>query len=159
MGELRLAERLHATAIRLLRRVRGEDAAAGLSAARLSALSVLVFGGTRTVTELAEAEQVTLPTMTRLLQGMERDGLVRRRRDRGDARVVRVSATAAGRRAMEAARDRRVEHLDGLLRRLSAADARRVEAAVTVLESVLEATPGAAPPAVSSRTGARRRGG
>jgi DNA-binding MarR family transcriptional regulator len=128
-----LADRLHSVAIHLLRYARVDDAATGLSAARLSVLSVLVFGGSRTVTDLAAAEQVAVPTMTRLLQGLEGDGHVRRRRDTDDRRVVTVTATAKGRRALEAgrrARIRRVERVTGVL---SAADASVVEAAVVVL--------------------------
>ena len=72
-----LATALHSVAIHLLRRARQDDATFGLSAARLSALSVLVFGGPQRLTRLAEMEQVRPPTMTRMVQGMERDGLVR----------------------------------------------------------------------------------
>ena len=49
----RTADRLHSAAIHLLRRLRREDAATGLSAPRLSALSVVVFGGPLTLGELA----------------------------------------------------------------------------------------------------------
>ena len=91
-----LAERLHSAAIHLLRRLRAEDDASGLTAPRLSALSVLVFGGPRTVGELARAEQVRAPTISRLVAGLERDGLVRRERDPDDARVQRIRATRAG---------------------------------------------------------------
>ena len=65
-----VADRLHSAAIHLLRRLRVEDEALGISAPRLSALSVLVFAGPRRVGELAEAEQVEPPT--RLVDGMER---------------------------------------------------------------------------------------
>ena len=84
-----VADRLHSAAIQLLRRLRREDEAMGLTAARASALSVLVFGG-RPVTlgALAQAEQVSAPTITRLIVGMERDGLVRREPDAKDGRVV-----------------------------------------------------------------------
>ncbi len=63
-----LAQRLHGAAIHLLRRLRTEDVAAGLTAPRLSALSVLVFGGPRSIGELAAAEQVRPPTISRLVQ-------------------------------------------------------------------------------------------
>src|SRR5215218_8569721 len=71
-----VADRLHSAAIHLLRRLRVQDAATGVSGPRLSALSVLVFGGPRTVSALAAAEQVRVPTMTRLVQGLKREGLV-----------------------------------------------------------------------------------
>ena len=78
-----VADRLHSAAIHLLRRIRKVDEASGLSAARLSALSVLVFGGATTVGALARAEQVSAPTMSRLVSGLERDGFVRPRGSRG----------------------------------------------------------------------------
>src|SRR5919206_339955 len=52
------ADRFHSAAIHALRHVRREDPASGLSAARLSALSVLAFGGPRTLGELAAAEDL-----------------------------------------------------------------------------------------------------
>lgn len=139
-----LAERVHSLAIHLLRRVRAADAEAGLSAARLSALSVLVFGGPRSVTALAEAEQVSAPTMSRLLSALEREGLVERRADEADARRVQVSATAQGRAALEAGRARRVDRLAVVLERLGAPERTAVAEAVELLEAALEAAP---PPA------------
>lgn len=136
-----LAERVHSLAIHLLRRVRAADAEAGLSAARLSALSVLVFGGPRTVTALAEAEQVTAPTMSRLLSALEREGLVERRADAADARRVQVAATAQGRAALEAGRARRVDRLAVVLERLGAPERTAVAEAVELLEEALEAAP------------------
>src|SRR3954463_14052103 len=67
---LELADRLHSTAIHLLRRVRKQDVAIGQGPARLSALSVLVFGGPKTLGELAAAEQVKPPTMSRIVAGV-----------------------------------------------------------------------------------------
>lgn len=103
-----LADRLHSVAIRLLRAVREEDTRMGLSGPRASALSVLVFRGPQTLGELARAEQVRPPTMTRLVQALEAEGLVVRKPDARDGRRVLVRATAAGRRLLEAARVRRV---------------------------------------------------
>ena len=88
-------------AIHLLRRIRKVDEASGLSAARLSALSVLVSGGATTIGGLARAEQVSAPTMSRLVSGLERDGFVVRETDEGDARAVRVRATAKGTRVLQ----------------------------------------------------------
>src|SRR5688572_24647845 len=96
-----LEDRLHSVAIHLLRHVRSRDVASGLSAPRLSILSVLVYGGTRTPGELAAAEQVSAPTMTKLVQALEAEGYVTRRPDVDDGRVQRVSATSKGRRALE----------------------------------------------------------
>ena len=95
-----LADRLHSAAVRLLRRLRREDEAMGLTPARASALSIMVFGGPVTIGSLAKAEQVTAPTATHLVVGMERDGLVRREDDEQDGRVVWLHPTAKGTRLL-----------------------------------------------------------
>jgi len=110
-GPSRIADRLHSAAIHLLRKLRQEDALSGLTAPRLSALSVIVFGGPLTIGALADAEQVRPPTISRLVQGLEREGLVERIPDPSDGRVHRVRATGAGRRVLEEGRARRVEAL------------------------------------------------
>src|SRR6476661_9735879 len=81
------AIRLHSAAIHLLRHLRKEDDASGLSAPRLSALSVVVFGGPVTLGQLARAEQVKPPTMTKIVTGLENDRLVERHPDRRDKRL------------------------------------------------------------------------
>jgi len=93
-------------------------AAPGMSPARFSVLSVLVFGGARTLGELARVEQVRPPTMTKLVRGLERDGLVRCAADARDGRVVRVEATATGTRVMHEGRRLRVEAFARLLEAL-----------------------------------------
>ena len=107
-ADVALADRLHSAAIHLLRRLRTQDDASGLTAPRLSALSVLVFRGPVTLGELAAAEQVRPPTITRLIRDLERDGLVRRRADPADRRVQRVQATSAGVKLLHEGRARRV---------------------------------------------------
>lgn len=134
---IEIADRLHSAAIHLLRRVRKVDEATGLSAARLSALSVLVFGGPATVGSLARAEQVSAPTMSRLLSGLESDGFVVREADEEDARAVRVRATAKGTRVLQQGRQRRVAELVGLLEGLSSEELRMLGAAAEVMERVL----------------------
>jgi DNA-binding MarR family transcriptional regulator len=106
---------LHSAAIHLLRVAWTVDGESGLSPSRLSALSVLVFGGPRTVGGLAAAEGVRSPSMTQLVNGLEQDGLVRRRPVQTDGRRVVVEATAAGKRALRRAQGRRLDVLVGLL--------------------------------------------
>jgi len=106
-----VADRLHSAAIHVLRRLRVEDKAIGLSGPRASALSVIVFRGPLTMSALAEAEQVRPPTITRLVAGLERRGLVRRVSDARDGRVQLVEATAAGRRLLNRGRALRVARL------------------------------------------------
>src|SRR5713101_6430910 len=96
-----VADRLHSAAIHLLRRVRKQDAATGEGPARLSALSVLVFGGPMTLGQLAAAEQVKPPTMSRIVTGLERSGLARIDADARDARRIRVSVTPKGERLLQ----------------------------------------------------------
>jgi DNA-binding MarR family transcriptional regulator len=130
----RAAERLHSAAIHLLRRLRRHDTRSGVGPARLSALSVLVFGGPRTLGELAAVEQVRPPTMTRIVAGLEGARLVQRRGDPQDARRVVLEATARGRRLLEAARHRRVDDLAEGLRGLAPDTLARLEEAAELLE-------------------------
>jgi DNA-binding MarR family transcriptional regulator len=135
--EAELADRLHSAAIHLLRWLRREDAATGLSAPRLSALSVLVFGGGPvTLGQLAAAEQVRAPTMTRLVNGLEADGLVTRQADPGDARVTRIQATARGRALLEAGRARRVAALARPLADLSEEERALLGRAAALIEQL-----------------------
>lgn len=131
-----VADRLHSAAIHLLRRVRRTDQRTGLSPARLSALSVLVFGGECSLSELAEAEQVTLPTMTRLVQGLEADGLAVRRRNPDDGRGIRIRASARGKRILENARQARIENLAALLGDVSGKRILVLEKAVETMEAL-----------------------
>ena len=132
-----VADRLHSAAIHLLRRLRVEDEALGISAPRLSCLSVLVFGGPKRIGELARIEQVEPPTMTRLVDGLVRDGLALREPDPDDARAVRVRATPTGARTLRRGRAQRVETLERVLATLSPADLAALGHGVAVLERVL----------------------
>jgi DNA-binding MarR family transcriptional regulator len=133
----RLADRLHSAAIHLLRRLRREDTKTGLSAPRLSALSVVVFAGPLTLGELAAAEQVKPPTMTRLVRALEARGLVTREGDKNDGRVVRLRATVKGRTLMAEGRARRVRALAEGLRTLQPAEREALGEAVEVLERIV----------------------
>jgi DNA-binding MarR family transcriptional regulator len=134
-----IAFRLNSTSIHLVRRARMADAALGVPPGQLSALSVLVFGGERTIAALAEAEQVTSPTITRIVDGLERSGLAKRHRHPADARATIVRATPKGRRLMEKGRRRRVDVLNSLLERLPADDLAAVTRALDALSAALAA--------------------
>jgi DNA-binding MarR family transcriptional regulator len=138
MGEVgRVADRLHSAAIHLLRRLRVEDEALGISAPRLSVLSVLVFAGPKRMGELARIEQVEPPTMSRLVDGLVRDGLAVREPDPDDARAVRVRATPTGARTLRRGRARRLETLQNTLASLSPTDLAALGDGVEVLERAL----------------------
>jgi DNA-binding MarR family transcriptional regulator len=132
-----MAERLHSVAIKMLRALRREDKASGVSGPRLSALSVLVFGGPTSLTSLAAAEQVSAPTMTRLVQGLVQTGLATREPEPGNRRRVRIAATEEGRRLLEEGRRRRVRTLSDRLARLAESECRAIERAVELLERAI----------------------
>jgi len=106
-----VADRLHSAAIHLLRHVRMQDVLARQGPARLSALSVLVFGGPMALGQLAAAEQVKAPTMSRVVAGLKRSGLAKIETDSKDARRIRVTASAKGERLLQRARERRIRLL------------------------------------------------
>jgi DNA-binding MarR family transcriptional regulator len=132
-----LAERLHAAAIHLLRRLRRTDTLTGISPAQLSALSVLM-GGPRTLGELAAAEQVRPPTMSRLVREMETAGLVQRQRDPHDGRVVWIGWTPRGEALLQQGRELRVATLARQLARVSPAERQTLQAALDLTEHLLQ---------------------
>jgi DNA-binding MarR family transcriptional regulator len=136
-GRLAVADRLHSAAIHLLRRVRKKDAATGEGPARLSALSVLVFGGPKTLGDLAAAEQVKPPTMSRIVAGLSRSCLVEVTWDPGDARRMNIRATRKGERLLQEGRRLRIEYLASQLQGLTPRELARLGEAVEILQAVL----------------------
>jgi DNA-binding MarR family transcriptional regulator len=130
------ADRLHSASIHLLRRLRVRDRESGVGPAQLSALSVLVFGGPRSLGELADTEQVRPPTMSRIVAGLERAGLVRRLPTE-DGRRVRLEASAKGTKILQAGRKRRVESLAKALGSLSEDEQRHLAELVDVLQQII----------------------
>ena len=124
--------------VRLLRRLATRDRLTGLSPARLSALSVLVFKGPLLLGQLAAAERVTAPTMSRIVGGLEKDGLVTRRDHPSDRRSIRISASRSGRVALLKGQQARVRFLAGLLGGLDPAEAETIERAAGVLLKLAE---------------------
>jgi DNA-binding MarR family transcriptional regulator len=130
------ADRLHSAAIHLLRRLRVRDRESGIGPAQLSALSVLVFGGPRSLGELADAEQVRPPTMSRIVAGLERARLVRRHPTE-DGRKFRLAATAKGTKIMWEGRRRRVELLAKALASLPAQERRSLAELTRLLQELV----------------------
>ena len=129
-----LANRLNSASIHLLRRISRDDGADGVTGARLSALSVLVYGGPQTLGSLARLEGVAPSTMTRIVDALVRDGLVGRTAVEGDRRAVRLTVTDDGRRLMERGRARRIERLAAELRSLTPVQLDDLDAALAALE-------------------------
>ena len=132
----RIADLLHSAAIHLLRKVRAQDRSAGIGPAQLSALSVLVFGGPRSLKELAETEQVRPPTMSRIVVGLERTRLLRRKAT-DDKRRMLLEATARGAKILHEGRRRRVEMLVRALQGLSEEELREAAAAAEFMRKLI----------------------
>jgi DNA-binding MarR family transcriptional regulator len=133
------ARQLNSGAIHVLRSLRLVDRRSGLTPARLSALSVLVFGGPCTLGRLAAIEDVAGPTMTRIVDGLCREGLAQRTRHPDSGRAVLISATPTGDDLMRAAADRRVDALVSAMSRLDDAAQHSLESAAPALVSLAEA--------------------
>ena len=133
---LETADKLHSAAIHLLRRLRVRDRESGIGPAQLSALSVLVFGGPRSLGELADAEQVRPPTMSRIVSGLTAAGLVKREGTE-DGRRVRLVATAKGTKILWEGRNRRVESLANALAALGETERGRLRELAELLPEIV----------------------
>jgi len=130
-------ERFHHLAIVLLRSLRQVDEAHGLAGPRASALSVLVFRGPQSLGELAAAEGVKPPTMSRLVKAMQEEGLVEAEVASHDQRAIRIAASAKGRRLMLRGREKRLAAIRELLRDASAEERKALETVVELLTRAL----------------------
>ncbi len=131
--ETLIAGNLHALAVRMLRRLRKGDDTSGLSPARLSALSVIVYSGPLRLGDLARAERVKPPTMTRLVQALESKGLVARARSSADKRAILLEPTEKGKALLEEARKRRIASLTSILADLEPQELEMLEQVVDIL--------------------------
>jgi DNA-binding MarR family transcriptional regulator len=131
-----VADQLHSAAIHLLRRLRVRDRETGVGPAQLSALSVLVFGGPKSLGGLADAEQVRPPTMSRIVARLQSSGLVRRHAT-DDGRRVRLEASPKGVSLMWEARKRRVESLAKAVGALLENEREQLRKALALLQQVM----------------------
>jgi DNA-binding MarR family transcriptional regulator len=134
-----LADQLHSAAIHLLRKLRREDVASGLSGPRLSALSVVVFAGPVTLGDLAAAEQVRPPTMTRTVDALVEQKLVIRKPSPNDRRSTLIHATATAKKLLMQGRERRVRALAAQIAALKPEDRAGLEKAAEILKRVIAA--------------------
>jgi|SRR5579859_3825070 len=133
-----LADRLHSAVIHLLRRLRIQDLASGIGPAKLSALSVLVFSGRPlSLAELASAEQVKNPTMSRLVAAMEGEGLVKIAAAKEDARSIQITPTVRGKALLLAGKKRRVDSLAQAVSRLTDTELQQMEQATGLLREII----------------------
>ena len=138
MRNEQVADMLHGAAIRLLRYVRREDEASGITGAQLSVLSVLAYGGPQTLGALAAAEQVKPPTMSQLVSMLEQLGLVARKPL--DRRSIEVSVTRRGRLLLEAGRKRRLARLTKAIDALPAEQIDRLGQAAGLIVAITDST-------------------
>jgi len=134
-----IADGLHSASIHLLRKLRRVDSQTGLNAPRLSALSVIVFAGPLTLGDLAAAEQVKPPTMTRIVDALVVLGLAVKNKNAQDARSLLISATAQGRKLLLAGRKRRVQTLARQIAALNANERASLHTALATLWRVISA--------------------
>ena len=134
---MELAARLASISTVLQRHLSRADTGEGLTRARLSALALLVLGGPRTLGDLAAAEHVRPPTMTRLIHAMEADGLVSRRANPDDARSVVIEATPKGVKQLQKGRTRQIAPLAETISDLDRAERLQLEEATDLLGRVL----------------------
>lgn len=120
--------------VALGRRLRAErpPGSPGLSA--IAALGTLARLGPMPAVRLAELERLKPQSLTRILQGLEAQGLIRRRRGRADGREREILATAAGRRLLIRDRRCRERWLEGAMAAgLSAAERGLLERAARLM--------------------------
>ena len=137
LDRFEVADRLHSAAIHLLRHARKQDVLSQQGPARLSALSVLVFGGPMTLGQLAKAEQVKAPTMSRIVAGLKESGLARIEIDAKDARRIRVSVTPKGERILQQARQRRIQIVAETLASLAKEELATLRKAAALIEQTV----------------------
>ena len=132
-----LASQLRFAVMRLSRRLR-QHAPEDITPSQLSALSVIVRDGPMTLSQLAVAERVQPPTITRIADALQQKGLASRTPSELDRRVAYVEATAAGRALVETIRRSRDAYLAARLRTFSAEERAVLARAASLLERLVE---------------------
>ena len=132
-----LASRLRFALARTARRLR-QEAGTGLSPSLTAALATVERCGPLTPSELADAERVRRPTVTRMLGHLEDEGLITRTPDPADRRSTLIAITPAGAALLAAARTRKDVFLSERLDGLSPADRETLARAAAILEGMLE---------------------
>ena len=132
-----LAARLRLAVTRLSRRLR-QQVAGSVTSSQVSALATVERLGAPTLGELASHEQVQPPSMTKMVVGLEAAGLLRRREDDTDGRIVRVELTAEGRRTVQRSRSLRNAYLVRRLGALPDAERAHLGEVVALLEHLVD---------------------
>ena len=137
LTEEELPTRLRLAIMRLARRLR-QQADADATPSMLSALASIEYRQPVTLGELAEAERVTPPSMSKIVARLQEAELVTRTPDRNDKRIQRLSLSIHGERFIARNRSRKNAYLAKKLRKLDPQEVAKLEAAVVVIEKILE---------------------
>jgi DNA-binding MarR family transcriptional regulator len=129
-----LATRFRFALFPLVRQLRHHNV--DLTASQASALSTISRRGPLTVGELAKAEHVSSPMITKIAKGLEEEGLVTRTVDVTDKRVTQLAITKDGERRLERSRSRKNAWLAQQLEGLTPSERRAIEAVIPVLERI-----------------------
>jgi DNA-binding MarR family transcriptional regulator len=125
---------------RVVRALRQEAPSSDIGPGGLSVLVTLDGQGPQRIGALADAVAVTPPSMTRIINALEAEGLVHRETDAADGRAQVVAMTPAGRALLTSGRAAKVAALRRRLDELPPAERSRLEAALTALELMGGAT-------------------
>ena len=134
-----LSDRLSASAVRLARQLPPPRPNTSLTPPELSALAAISSAGSITARDLARYEEVTAATMSRLVASIERKGLVRRKRDRKDARLQWITLTAQGAQRAKDGRLRQLAPLAAAIAKLDKAKRATLTEAADILEALASA--------------------
>jgi DNA-binding MarR family transcriptional regulator len=133
------ASHLRDAIVRTSRALRQEAAAeTGLSPGATAALATINRSGPLTPSELADLERVKRPSMTRILGGLEQEGLVERTPDPADGRSFLVAINEAGRERLAGLRRRKSAYLARRLRKLDPDEVETLARAAELLERIRE---------------------
>jgi DNA-binding MarR family transcriptional regulator len=132
------APRLRAAINRISRRLRPTKAGSGFTATEISVLETVALHGPTRVSDVAATEALNPTMLSRVVQKLERQGLVRRQPDPDDGRAALIETSGPGRRLFERIRSERTDQLSLILDGLSHEERARVLAALPVLEELAE---------------------
>ena len=136
-----LAAHLRDSITRLNRRLRQARPVGDLTITQLSALTSLELSGALTPRELADAERVQPPTMTKIVAGLVEEGLVARTPDPLDRRIAWLTVTPEGRKLLARRRRNMDSFLVKRLRSLPPEDVATLERAADIIAELTEEPP------------------
>ena len=133
-----LANELSIMAVRLIRWLRAADEDAVLTGPQASAMAVIIHSGGISPSALAKLEQVSRPSITRVVDELVRQGFVRRAADPKDGRGSILIATDEGLALWKSGQLRATAPLAARIDALGAEERRQLELAMPLLARIME---------------------